>query len=152
MNHWHQEFQTKYMIIHMEYLLIYAVDTILDAPPPPPPPKKKKKKKRFFFQIWIPCQNSLTRELKIRIVGILLKKLLTYFEMLIVPHAVWHTVLVSTHGPTTPLLLPSAPPQPQPHLPPTPPPPPPKKKKKKKKIRFEFFVQIHLLESSKLEL
>ena len=38
-------------------------------------------------QIWIPCQNSLTRELKIRIVGILLKELLTYFEILFVPHA-----------------------------------------------------------------
>ena len=36
---------------------------------PPPPPKKKKKIK------------------KIRVVGFVLKKLLTYFEMLIVPHA-----------------------------------------------------------------
>ena len=53
-----------------------------DSPPPPPPPKKKKKKK-----IWILCQNSRTRELKIRVVGFVLKKLLTYFEMLIVPHA-----------------------------------------------------------------
>ena len=53
--------------------------------PPPPPPKKKKKKKKK--QIWILCQNSLTRELKIRVVGFVLKKLLTYFEMLIVPHA-----------------------------------------------------------------
>ena len=51
-------------------------------PPPPPPPKKKKKN-----QIWILCQNSLTRELKIRVVGFVRKKLLTYFEMLIVPHA-----------------------------------------------------------------
>ena len=50
--------------------------------PWPPPPKKKKKN-----QIWILCQNSLTRELKIRVVGFVLKKLLTYFEMLIVPHA-----------------------------------------------------------------
>ena len=48
-----------------------------------PPPQKKKKKKK----IWILCQNSLTRELKIRVVGFVLKKLLTYFEMLIVPHA-----------------------------------------------------------------
>ena len=47
-----------------------------------PPPKKKKKKK-----IWILCQNSLTRELKIRVVRFMLKKWLTYFEMLIVPHA-----------------------------------------------------------------
>ena len=51
--------------------------------PDPPPPQKKKKKKK---QIWILCQNSLTRELKIRVVGFVLKKLLTYFEMLIVPH------------------------------------------------------------------
>ena len=42
--------------------------------PPPPPPKKKKKKKT-------------QRELKIRVVGFMLKKLLAYFEMLIVPHA-----------------------------------------------------------------
>ena len=54
-------------------------------PPPPPPPQKKKKKKKK--QIWILCQNSLTRELKIRVVGFVHKKLLTYFEMLIVPHA-----------------------------------------------------------------
>ena len=52
-------------------------------PPPPPPPQKKKKKKKN----WILCQNSRTRELKIRVVGFVLKKLLTYFEMLIVPHA-----------------------------------------------------------------
>ena len=31
-------------------------------------------------------QNSLTREIKIRVVGFVFKKLLTYFEMLIVPH------------------------------------------------------------------
>ena len=89
-------------------------------PSPPPPQKKKKKKKK---QIWILCQNSLTRELKIRVVGFVLKKLLTYFEMLIVPHALqcvdrcflvphltfcfWHT-----------------------------------------EFRFKFFGKIHLLESS----
>ena len=55
----------------------------MTPPPPPPPPSQKKKK----IQIWIPCQNSLTRELKIRVVGFVLKKLLTYFEMLVVPHA-----------------------------------------------------------------
>ena len=37
--------------------------------------------------MWILCQNSLTRELKIRVVGFVLKKLLTFFENLIVPHA-----------------------------------------------------------------
>ena len=52
--------------------------------PPPPPPTTTTTKKN---QIWILCQNSLTRELKIRVVGFVLKKLLTYFEMLIVPHA-----------------------------------------------------------------
>ena len=41
----------------------------------------------FSFQIWILCQNSLTRELKIRVVGFALKKLVTHFEMLIVSHA-----------------------------------------------------------------
>ena len=51
--------------------------------PDPPTPFFKKKK----IQIWILCQNSLTRELKIRVVGFVRKKLLTYFEMLIVPHA-----------------------------------------------------------------
>ena len=45
------------------------------SPPPPPPPTPQKN------QIWIHCQNSLTRELKIRVVGFVLKKLLTYFEM-----------------------------------------------------------------------
>ena len=52
------------------------------SPSPPPPPHTKKK-----IQIWILCQNSLTIELKIRVVGFVHKKLLTYFEMLIVPHA-----------------------------------------------------------------
>ena len=46
-------------------------------PPPPPPPQKKKKKKKK--QIWILCQNSLTRELKIRVVGFVLKKVINIF-------------------------------------------------------------------------
>ena len=37
----------------------------LTSTPPPPPLKKN--------QIWILCQNSLTRELKIRVVGFVLK-------------------------------------------------------------------------------
>ena len=97
--------------------------------PSPSTPQKKN-------QIWILCQNSLTRGLKIRVVGFVLKKLLTYFEMLIVPHAlhceivaflyftsfdtIWHTVLVSVP------------------LPPT----------TTKKFRIRFFVKIRLLESS----
>ena len=48
-------------------------------PPPSTPP--------FFFQIWILCQNSLTRQLQIRGVGFVRKKLFTHFEMLIVSHA-----------------------------------------------------------------
>ena len=43
--------------------------------------------KFFFFKTWILCQNSLPGELIIRVVGFVLKKLLTFFEMLIVPHA-----------------------------------------------------------------
>ena len=50
----------------------------------PLPPKQQ-----FFFQIWILCQNFVTRELKIRVVGFALKKFLTYFEMLVVPHALF---------------------------------------------------------------
>ena len=77
----------------------------------------------------------------IKVVVFVLKKVLTYFEMLIVPHAlycvdicifvftsfdtVWHTVLVSV-------------------------PPPPLSQNFF--IRFSFFVKIHLLESSQLEL
>ena len=41
----------------------------------------------YSFQIWILCQNSLTRQLKIRVVRFALKKLFTHFEMLIVSHA-----------------------------------------------------------------
>ena len=89
-------------------------------PPPSLPPHPKKKN-----QIWILCQNSLTRELKIRVVGFVLKKLLTYFEMLIVPHALQcvdgccfcilpHLTLCFWHT----------------------------------KFRFKFFGKIHLLESS----
>ena len=63
----------------------------LSAPTSLPPPSTP----HFFsFQIWILCQNSLTTELKIRVVGFkirvvgfVLKKLLTYFEMVIVSHA-----------------------------------------------------------------
>ena len=40
----------------------------------------------FFLQIWILNHNSLIRELKIRVVGLVLKHLFTYFEMLIVLH------------------------------------------------------------------
>ena len=106
------------------------------SPPPPPHPKKQKK-----IQIWILCQNSNTRELNIIVVLFVLKKLLTYSEMVIVPcplhcvgsciffvftsfDTVWHTVLVS--------------------VPPTPSSPFPKFLF----IRFSVFVKIHLQESS----
>ena len=112
-------------------------------------------------------KNSLTRELSIKVVGFVLKKILTYFEMLIVSHAlhcvdscifvftsfdsVCHTVKVTVPPPPPPqivafLYLPhltqsailfrlQCPPPPPPHF-----------------IRFSFFVKIHLLESSQLEL
>ena len=113
-------FICDYIFIHREYLLLTyaAAGTLLDhhtpppCPPPPPPPPQKKK---MLCQIWILCQNSLTRELKIRVVGFVLKKLLTFFENLIVPHALHcingcffvffphltlrHTVLVSWQPP-----------------------------------------------------
>ena len=60
----------------------------LDPHTPHPTPKKKmtkkkKKKQQFlFFQIRILCQNSLTRKIKIRVVGFVLWELFTYFEML----------------------------------------------------------------------
>ena len=113
--------ENDYMIVPEILIKIWSKRGGPDTSPPPTPKKKKKN------QIWILCQNSLTRELKIRVVGFVRKKLLTYFEMLIVPHAlhcvdccifvftsfdtVWHTVLVSV------------------------PPPPPKKK-------FFFFYQM----------
>ena len=67
------------MIIYREYILTYA------APPQITLPSLKKKKTKI--QTWILCQNSPIRELKNRVVGFVLKKLLTYFEMLIVLHA-----------------------------------------------------------------
>ena len=60
------------------------------SPLPPPPPQKKKNQIWILCQknqIWILCQNSLTRELKIRVEVFKLKKLLSYFEVLIVPNA-----------------------------------------------------------------
>ena len=73
-------FICDYTFIYRENLLTYSAGTILDHTPPPPPPAI------FFFQIWILCQNSLTRVLKIRVVGFVLKKLFSFFEILIVPH------------------------------------------------------------------
>ena len=87
--------ENDYMVMPENLIKIWSKrggpDPLPRTPPPPPPQKKKKnkkKKKTKKTQIWILCQNSLTRELKIRVVGFVLKKLLTYFEMLIVPHAV----------------------------------------------------------------
>ena len=65
-------------------MLLAPLSTTLPAPPPSAPAKKK----QHFLQIWILCQNSLTREHKIRVVGLehkirivgfVLKKLLTFF-------------------------------------------------------------------------
>ena len=103
-------------------------------------------------------KNSITRELNIKVVEFVLKKILTYFEMLFVPHAlhcvdscifvftsfdtVWHTVLVS---------VPPATPAPR-NPPPAPPHPSFRPFPEIFFIRFSFFVKIHLLESSQLEL
>ena len=114
-----------YLYIGNTYIpmLLAVFSTTLQPPAPPPPPPAK----FFFFQIWILCQNPLTRELKIRVVRFVLKKLLTFFEMLIVPHAL-HCIdgcflphfsfdsLAYCFGLST-----------------TPPPPPPKKSKINKK-------------------
>ena len=56
-------------------------------PPPPPPPPKKIKNYKNKQIIWILCQSSSTRELKIRVLWFVLKKLFTHFEILIVSHA-----------------------------------------------------------------
>ena len=94
------------------------------------------------FRFKILWQNSLTRELNIKVVGFVLKKILTYFEMLIVPHAlhcVDSCIFVFTSFDTV-CCFGFSPPLPQ------------------TKffifffIRFSFFVKIHLLESSQLEL
>ena len=69
--------------------LAYCFWFTVFPPPPPPSPTSNLETHIFFsFQIWILCQNSFTRELKIRVVGFVLKKLFTHFEMLIVSHAV----------------------------------------------------------------
>ena len=49
----------------------YGGSCVYILPPPLPPPKKKKKKKKHSW-IWILCQNSLTKELKVRFVGLVL--------------------------------------------------------------------------------
>ena len=79
--------KTQKMIMPENLIKIWSKRGVPEVPPPPkkippnPPPPLQRN------QIWILCQNSLTRELKIRVVGFVLKNLLTYFEMLIVPHA-----------------------------------------------------------------
>ena len=59
--------ENDYMIRPENFHKIWSKRGGPDPPPPPPPPPKKKKKKI--------CQNSLTRELKIRFVGFVLEKL-----------------------------------------------------------------------------
>ena len=117
--------------------ILFGVSAPSD-PPPPPPQKKKKKKKN---QNLILCQNSITIELNIKVVGFVLKQLLAYFEMLIVPHAphcvdscifVFYLIrhsLAYCFGFSAP-------------------PPPPSPFPQFFFIRFSYFVKIHLLESS----
>ena len=66
--------------------ILFLVSVFPPPRPPPPLPTLTPIHIFFSFQIWILCQNSLTRELKIRVVGFALKKLFTHFEMLIVSH------------------------------------------------------------------
>ena len=75
------------MIIWLCQKILIKIWSKRGGPPPPPPHPTPRKK----YQICILCQNSLTKELKIRVVGMVLKQLLTYFEMLIGPH-VLHSV------------------------------------------------------------
>ena len=57
--------------------------SVLSTSPPHPTPTTF-----VTFHIWILCQNSLIIiELKIRVVGFVLRKLFTRLEMLIVSHA-----------------------------------------------------------------
>ena len=72
----------------LTYCFGFSVPSTSASAPPPSNPHI------FSFQIWILCQNSLTRELKIRVVGFILKKLFKHFEMLIVSHAL-HCVMVT---------------------------------------------------------
>ena len=62
----------KKMIICLCQKILIKIWSKIGGPDPPHPPQKKS-------QIWILCRNSLTRELKIRVVGFVLKELLTYF-------------------------------------------------------------------------
>ena len=97
----------------LPHLTVWHTVLKFQCPSAPPPLQK--------IQIWILCQNSLTRELKIRVVGFVLKKLLTYshvywnFECstcstlcillllyLISFDTVWHTVLVLVPHPPPP--------------------------------------------------
>ena len=62
-------------VTHENYYSVFPAHPTPLYPGPettPPPPQKKKKKKK---QIWIRCLNSLTTELKIRVVGFVLKQL-----------------------------------------------------------------------------
>ena len=105
-------------------------------PPTPHPPKISFL--FFYFSDLDSLSDSLTRELKIRVVGFVLKKLLTYFEMLIVPHALhwlcftsfdnqdyWFYCFGFTSPPPTPTHTHNF------------------------VFRFRFFVKINLQESSK---
>ena len=61
------------------FVLFYLIDSLAHyfgfntQPPPPPPKKKKKNKKKSDLHVYSFFQNSLTRELKIRVVGFVLK-------------------------------------------------------------------------------
>ena len=67
--------------------------TVLVSMFPPPPPSPPSNPHLFSFQIWFLCQNSLTRELKIRVVGFVLKKLFTHFEKFVLITCPFYSLL-----------------------------------------------------------
>ena len=81
---------------------IICQNSLTHYPPPPPPPPnthtytaaQRPPPSIHFLTLKILCQNSLTKELKIRVVGFVLKNILTYFEVLIVPHSILGTYSV----------------------------------------------------------
>ena len=83
------------IFLHLDSLSKYSLTPLSPAPPPPrppsPPPAPQPPPPRQKSDL----ENSFTRELKIRVLGFMLRNLLTGFEMLIVPHFTLDTYSVS---------------------------------------------------------
>ena len=81
----------RWLLFYILPLLTVLHTVLVSVVPPSPTPIRI----FFSFKIWNLCLNSLTRELKIRVVGFALEKLFTHFEMLIVSPGrptIWITV------------------------------------------------------------